>query len=51
MAIRGHPDAGEIHSVVTVMLGAGVVLLPVGVVLCFSGRPLGLLRTEAAARS
>ena len=51
MAIRGHLDAAEIHSVVTVMLGAGVVLLPLGVVLCVSGRPLGLLRTEAAARS
>jgi EmrB/QacA subfamily drug resistance transporter len=39
-------DAGEIHAVLAVVLVAGIVLLPTGVVLRTSGRPLGLLRAE-----
>jgi EmrB/QacA subfamily drug resistance transporter len=46
MLVRDRADAGDIHSVVAVIVGAGVVLLPVGALLRTSGRPLGLLRTD-----
>jgi EmrB/QacA subfamily drug resistance transporter len=46
MLIRERADVGEIHAVVAVILAAGVVLLPTGIVLRTSGRPLGLLRAD-----
>jgi EmrB/QacA subfamily drug resistance transporter len=44
MLIHGQVDAAAIHTVVAVSLAAGVALLPIGVALRASGRPLGLMR-------
>ena len=46
MLVRDRADVGEIHAVVIVILVAGLVLLPTGIVLRASGRPLGLLRAD-----
>ena len=44
MLIHGQVEAAELHTVVAVSLAAGVALLPIGVALRASGRPLGLMQ-------
>jgi EmrB/QacA subfamily drug resistance transporter len=46
MLISERADVDEIHAVVAVILASGVALLPAGIVLRTSGRPLGLLQAD-----